>query len=119
MRVVAAFFASALLERWPCWQRIASHSCMSVLQRLQQLRLIGKTRHSFMTDPWESMDIVSREDGCHSGSDLANCPEHGVMFAEQGGTHAVDRSTVTPPTRSGGPAANTGIERRASRAHRE
>src|SRR5262245_22878412 len=40
----------------------------------------------------------------------------GVTPTEQRGTHAVDRSMATPPTRRGGPAATTGVERIASRA---
>ena len=43
----------------------------------------------------------------------------GVTPTEQRGTHAVDRSMATPPTRRGGPAATTGVERRASRARQE
>ena len=41
------------------------------------------------------------------------------MPTEQRGTHTVARTTATPPTRSGGHAAITGVKRIASRACRE
>ena len=43
----------------------------------------------------------------------------GVTPTEQRGAHAAARATATPPTRRGGSAATTGVERIAQRARRE
>jgi RNA-directed DNA polymerase len=43
----------------------------------------------------------------------------GVTPREQRGAHAAARSTATPPTRRGGSAAKTGVDRIAQRARRE